>query len=695
MDKHLTALRWPGPPISVQVTALLLGSLVVAQGVTLALTLLVPPEPPPQYKLTDIAAALGGQAVAPAQARPLQRSLQPEAPAPSGPGWLTSERSRHDLAQMLGSPDDGVRLFFYTPLPFAGTAHTPPAGPEGGERLRSRRSDDDEADGRPRPIRADFLLAQAGRGPGGPGGPGGFGGPGSPGGPGGPGGAAGGRPMPMPPAPAPSPAPATAPAPAPTPAAAPAPAAVPAPEPAPASPAPQAPAPQPPPSPGADNPPAAINANPAPANPPPGPPRVSGERDGGGGPARQAGRPDAPAAAPAAPAPASHGREAPVPASRAPAAPSAPAPKASQPESALPIAPAPPAQALPAPQRQPPMTTPEPAAPMAELRGLFGLAPAPFVEGDFIAAMQSGEGSWVVVQPVAAPFPNAWQRRVLLWFLVAAAVVGPLGWLFSRRLARPIASFAEAAERLGRDPTAPVLALEGPAEVGRAAQAFNRMQSRLASFVADRTAMIGAISHDLRTPLTRMRFRIEDAPDELRDGMLHEVEEMEQMISSVIAFTRDASELAGRQRLDLSAIVVDVVGNATAVGKDVRLGLHRAAPVEADAVGMRRLLDNLIENALKYGGHAEVSLFTERQEAVAEVRDDGSGLPDSELERVFEPFYRAPNARASGQSGTGLGLAVCRSIARAHGGDVRLRRGERGMVAQLRLPLAFDAGAAG
>ena len=337
-----------------------------------------------------------------------------------------------------------------------------------------------------------------------------------------------------------------------------------------------------------------------------------------------------------------------------------------------------------------PVDKPIPIAPVAA-RGLFGLAPAPFVEGDFVAAMRLADGGWAVVQPTPEPFPNAWQRRVLLWFAVAAALVAPLGWLFSRRLVRPIAGFAAAAEQLGRDPTAPVLALEGPAEVGRAAHAFNRMQSRLRSFIDDRTAMIGAISHDLRTPLTRMRFRIEDAPDKLRDGMLYDVKEMEQMISSVLTFVRDASEPGSRELLDLSTIVEDVVENAVFVGQDVTLDRSESARVEVDAMGVRRVLDNLVGNAVKYGGHARVRLFTDRQDAVAEVSDDGPGLAEVELERVFRPFYRTQAARQSDKPGSGLGLAVCRSIARAHGGDVRLIRGTRGLVAQVRLPLAYGA----
>jgi len=366
-------------------------------------------------------------------------------------------------------------------------------------------------------------------------------------------------------------------------------------------------------------------------------------------------------------------------------APQAPSP--SIPQQVAPAVPAPaPAPAAPVMRETlPPADAPAILAP----RGLFGLAPAPFVIGDFVAALRMEDGRWAVVQPMPEPFPNAWQRRVLLWFLISFALVAPLGWLFARRLVRPIAGFAHAAEQLGRDPTAPILALEGPAEVGRAAHAFNRMQSRLRSFVDDRTAMVGAISHDLRTPLTRLRFRLEDVPDEMREPMLAEVDEMEQMISSVLAFIRDASEPGSRVKLDLRSIVEDVVEDAVFVGKPVTLGEIHPATVEADPLGMRRLLGNLVENAVKYGDRAQVRLFTDRQDVVAEVRDNGPGLPDEELERVFQPFYRAPAARASNKHGTGLGLAVCRSIARAHGGDVRLQRGERGLVAQVRLPLAY------
>ena len=323
-----------------------------------------------------------------------------------------------------------------------------------------------------------------------------------------------------------------------------------------------------------------------------------------------------------------------------------------------------------------------------EARGLFGLAPAPFVQGDFVAALRVGPNRWVTVQPQPEPFPNSWQRRVLLWFLVSFAVVAPIGLLFARRLAAPLAEFAEAAERLGRDPSGALAPLRGPAEVGRAARAFNGMQARLKRYIDDRTAMVGAISHDLRTPLARMRFRLERAPDELKPGMLNDIGQMEAMITAVLAFIRDATEPSVRERVDLRSILECVVDDAAMTGGAAVLDPGDALPVEVDSLSVQRVLTNLVDNALKYGDRAHVRVYQEGQDVVAEVEDGGPGLPEEELEKVFLPFYRSDQSRNLNKPGIGLGLAVSRSIARAHGGDVRLANGEQGLRAQLRLPSA-------
>jgi two-component system OmpR family sensor kinase len=686
--------QFTGPPLGLQIIALLFGGLIVGQLVTLFLTLLLPPEPQPQYGLDAIGRALSGLSLT--RDGSLRRTVQSGPPEPSGPGWLTSERSRHDLAQLLGRNDSDVALYFFTPLPFAGTARLPvrTAGilppPEWREVAEHHRLPSGFVD-------IDYQVAQLSTGTVGlP--AGGFPGSSIPGGV-----------------------------------------------------VPQVTAV---PNISIQNIPAqipAINGAMTPNLPSAGvtsfPIPQSGvvmpqsfviapaqgvigrtitvPAIGNALPGLQAAptigpmlsRPNMPAPTlpiisplinlpghVAEPSGLAAGTNSIVPrhllqlpridmsATDMKPRPIAPArsiiPNAVR-DTPLPMMSAPPVMRIPAapPVVKAPAMVPIPMT--APPRGLFGLAPAPFVEGDFVAALRMTDGGWAVVKPTPEPFPNSWQRRVILWFLISFAIVAPIGWLFARRLVRPIAGFALAAELLGRDPGGPILALEGPAEVGRAAHAFNRMQSRLRSFVDDRTAMVGAISHDLRTPLTRLRFRIEDVPDGMREGMLAEVDEMEQMISSVLAFIRDASEPGSREMLDLRGILEDVVEDAVFVGKRVVLEGTAAAKVEVDPLGIRRLLGNLIENAVKYGDSAKVRLFTSQQEAFAEIHDNGPGLPEDELERVFQPFYRAPAARASGKHGTGLGLAVCRSIARAHGGDVQLRRGDRGLVAQVRLPLAY------
>ena len=667
-------------PLALQILGLLLGGLVVAQLTTLCLTLLLPPSPPSEYRLDDIATALKGGEVQPQHARPLVRTLHDRPPSLQSAGWLVSEQSRDDLARLLGTDQANVRLLFYSPLPFAG-AETPRTA------VRAAAPGGRVAMAPMAPIeRLGFMLAQRGPGGGFPGG--GFPGGGFPGG-----GMPGPAPFPGPSAPSPFPQTSR-----------------PAPQPAPTQPSSQAPAPQ-----GGAAP--APTSAPAPNSQPQGgsPPPASGSAPGPGG------QPPAGASAPAPPATGSGpggptGPRADIPGSELPIPggprelPTPPVPRgggeippsrqaARDPAPARTLAAEPPVtgalQRLTPDAPQQPSKTPAARAdwvlPEASPRGLFGLAPAPFVQGDFVAAERIAPDRWVTVQPVPEPFPNSWQRRVLLWFAISFSLVAPVGYLFARRLVAPLAAFANAAERLGRDPSGPIMALDGPAEIGRAAVAFTGMQQRLKRYIEDRNAMMGAISHDLRTPLARMRFRLERAPSDLKPGMLTDLSQMEDMISSVLVFMREGSEPAVRERLDLRSLIECVVDDAAMVGGDAVLDPGASASVEVDSMSVRRVVTNLVENALKYGCRAHVRLFIDQGDAVTEILDAGPGLPEEELERVFAPFYRASATRTLNKGGIGLGLAVSRSIARAHGGDVRLLKGDQGLVAQLRLPLAQAA----
>ena len=317
--------------------------------------------------------------------------------------------------------------------------------------------------------------------------------------------------------------------------------------------------------------------------------------------------------------------------------------------------------------------------PRFEERVLF----APFKVG-----VQQADGQWRVVRPQASFSWGSWQGHILITLLLSILAIAPLAWLFARRLSAPIAAFATAADRLGRDPRAPPLELGGSSEVQAAAVAFNRMQDRLRRYVEDRTAMVGAIAHDLRTPLTRLRFRIEATPDDIRGKLAADIDQMDAMISATLGFVRDATRAGAREKLELSSLVESVLDEAAETGADATALPSGRLVIEGDPVALRRLVANLVENALKYGHRARGRVFHEGQEAVIEIDDDGPGIPVDEAERVFEPFYRGEPSRSRETGGAGLGLAVVRSIARAHGGDVELRaRSGGGLTARVTLPL--------
>lgn len=313
-----------------------------------------------------------------------------------------------------------------------------------------------------------------------------------------------------------------------------------------------------------------------------------------------------------------------------------------------------------------------------------GRRPAPR-PGDFLLfprdrrglAVEAGS-HWLTVRSAPESSETLWIRQVGLTFaLTLAALLLPALWL-AHRLALRIRAFAEAADRFGRNSDAPQLPEEGPYELRQAAGAFNRMQARIQRLVGDRTMMMAAVSHDLRTPLARVRFRIADLEPQVRDAISEDIQQMDEMISQMLSFTRDALPGAERRRFDLSALAQSLVDDLADSGAEATFAGPDKLTVEANLTAVRRILSNLLDNALKYAGHARLELQVRNDLVLAIVEDGGPGVPPGMEEAIFEPFRRLEPSRNRKTGGVGLGLAIARNLARSHGGDVVLEPAEAG-----------------
>lgn len=329
------------------------------------------------------------------------------------------------------------------------------------------------------------------------------------------------------------------------------------------------------------------------------------------------------------------------------------------------------------------------------LRPREGLAVRSAGEERIIVAAHLPDDRWLVMRGGFPPSrPWASPRFVWAWAGMTLGAALLVTWAV-RRLTAPVRVLGEAAAQLGRDVNAPPLPEDGPEEVARAAAAFNTMAGRIRRFVADRTFLLTAVGHDLRTPITRLKLRAEWMEDEgQRRRMQADLEEMEAMVSATLAFGRDVAGTEPAVPLDLAALLRTVLDEAAdarpaAAGRLAYAGPDRLA-VQGRPVALKRALANLVGNAVTYGGDARVVLCPPSGTGtgvVVQVEDSGPGIPPDELDRVFEPFHRIEGSRNRETGGTGLGLPITRNILRAHGGDVTLaNRREGGVRATVVLP---------
>ena len=298
------------------------------------------------------------------------------------------------------------------------------------------------------------------------------------------------------------------------------------------------------------------------------------------------------------------------------------------------------------------------------------------------------DGQWVRITALPEPETPALPDDLIIQLLITLVIVTAVVMIAVRQATRPLKQLAEAADTLGRNLDATPLAETGPAETRLAAQAFNRMQARIKRLIDERARALAAVSHDLRTPLTRMRLRAELVDDEkLRDQMATDLDAMAAMIDATLDYLRGLQDNEAARPIDMNALMQSLAEDAAVLGKSITVEGLASAPYTGRLSALRRALQNLIDNAIKYGHSARLCVNDNAAELHITVEDEGPGIPLAELARVGEPYYRPDASRSRETGGVGLGLSIAKDIALIHGGELRLaNRPQGGFSATLVLP---------
>jgi signal transduction histidine kinase len=282
------------------------------------------------------------------------------------------------------------------------------------------------------------------------------------------------------------------------------------------------------------------------------------------------------------------------------------------------------------------------------------------------------------------PFP----KHFIFELGLLTIMLGIVLYAMTRTITRPLGDLAAAADAVGRGTTVPPLKERGARELKRATHAFNAMQDRLKRYLDSRTRVLAAMSHDLRTPITRLRLRVESIEDEtLRARCVEDLDEMTRMVRGALSVFRGLNDEEPAVPVDVDTLLQELQRRYAEVNADVAIEGRATAPVQGKPLALKRCLGNLVDNALQYGERATVAVSDTADELTIRVLDDGPGIPEAEIERVFEPFYRLESSRNRATGGTGLGLSIARDVAQAHGGSLTLaNRSGGGLEAKLVLP---------
>ena len=306
--------------------------------------------------------------------------------------------------------------------------------------------------------------------------------------------------------------------------------------------------------------------------------------------------------------------------------------------------------------------------------GTLSSRPLPDVDNPrLIISAQLQDGRWLNVgMGVTTPL-SRWAFPTVISMLIIGGSICIIVVFMVRRITRPLERLTEAAELVGRGESFTPITEEGPVDIQHTIRAFNRMYERLQRFVQDRTRMLAAISHDLRTPITSLRLQTELIKDkEARIKLQETLDDMQRITESTLAFSRDEASTEVSRSVDLSALIDSLCQDLADMGMDVKFESANKSPYTCRPTSLKRALRNLIENAVTYGGLARVELTQSETEFHILINDDGPGIPEQDVERVFQPFVRLEESRNKQTGGIGLGMAIARSIVRRHGGDIHL-----------------------